>query len=388
MMKKKVWIIVGVIVVIVALIVANILLQKKGGKEVEVAIVSRGNIKSEVTASGILRAESQVDISAETIARIERIHCSEGDNVKKGDLLIELNDIDARASMNLAEAQLEQATQEFTRAQQLFAKELISRENFEKYTLNYETAKAQYDRAKDAYRKTHIYAPISGKIMLINVEEGETAVMGTMNYQGTVLMTIADMSQMLAVVLVDETDVPDVKLGQPAQVVADALPDSTFPGSITKIGLMPIYSELGTDNVTDFEVEIELAECSSHLRPGMNVKTDITTDKKEDVVVIPIQAAGKREIEEEDTTAQTVFVVHGDQAHLTKIIMGVSSDTETEIIKGVAEGDTIIIGPYRILSKLEDGEKVTFEVEEDSSSQSHRPRGLFRTVRRAGRKRS
>ncbi len=376
MMKKKTWIIIGVIVVIVALVVANILLQKKSGKEVEVAIVSRGNIKSEVTASGILRAESQIDISAETIARIERIHYGEGANVKKGDLLIELNDIDARASMDLAEAQLSQATQEFNRAQQLYAKELISKESFEKYTLNYETAKAQYDRAKDAYRKTRIYAPISGKVMLVNVEEGETAVMGTMNYQGTVLMTIADMSQMIAVVLVDETDIPDVKLGQTARVIADALPDSSFPGSITKIGLMPIYSELGTDNVTDFEVEIELTNFSSLLRPGMNVKTDITTDKKEDVIVIPIQAAGKREIEDEDTTAQTVFVVHGDEARLTKIVMGVSSDTETEIIEGVAEGDTIIIGPYRILSKLEDKQKVTFEVEEeDSLSQSSQPRG-------------
>lgn len=376
MMKKKTWIIIGVIVVIVALVVANILLQKKSGKEVEVAIVSRGNIKSEVTASGILRAKSQIDISAETIARIERIHYGEGANVKKGDLLIELNDIDARASMDLAEAQLSQATQEFNRAQQLYAKELISKESFEKYTLNYETAKAQYDRAKDAYRKTRIYAPISGKVMLVNVEEGETAVMGTMNYQGTVLMTIADMSQMIAVVLVDETDIPDVKLGQTARVIADALPDSSFPGSITKIGLMPIYSELGTDNVTDFEVEIELTNFSSLLRPGMNVKTDITTDKKEDVIVIPIQAAGKREIEDEDTTAQTVFVVHGDEARLTKIVMGVSSDTETEIIEGVAEGDTIIIGPYRILSKLEDKQKVTFEVEEeDSLSQSSQPRG-------------
>ena len=118
------------------------------------------------------------------------------------------------------------------------------------------------------------------------------------------------------------------------------------------------------------------------------MKTDITTDKKEDVIVIPIQAAGKRKIEEEDTTAQTVFVVHGDQAHLTKIIMGVSSDTETEILEGVAEGDTIIIGPYRVLSKLEDEQKVTYEVEEDSLSQSHHPRGLFRTLRRAGRERS
>jgi len=382
-MKKKFWIIIGVIVVIIVIVVAN-LLQREKGKEVEVAIVRTGNIKSEVTASGILRAQAQVDISSETIARIERIRYSEGDNVKKGDLLIELNDVDARASMDLAKAQLQQAEQEFERAQQLFEKELISKESFEKYMLSYETAKAQHDRAKDAYRKTRIYAPISGKVMIINVEEGETAVMGTMNYQGTVLMTIADMSQMIAVVRVDETDIPDVQLGQSAEVIADALPDSIFRGMVTKTGLMPIMSQLTTDNVTDFEVEIELAAFSPLLRPGMNVKTDIITNNKEGVIVIPIQAAGKREIEQEDTTAQTVFVVHGDEAHLTKITMGVSSDTETEIIAGVEEGDTIIIGPYRVLSKLKDKEKVTFEVEEDSLSQSLRPRGLFRTMRRAG----
>ncbi|KPK68470.1 hypothetical protein AMJ87_11880 [candidate division WOR_3 bacterium SM23_60] len=386
-MKKKFWIIIAVIIVIIILVVGN-LLQRKKGQEVEVAIVKTGSIQSEVTASGILRAQAQVDISAETIARIERIHHREGDNVGKGDLLIELNDVDARASMNLAKAQLAQAEQEFTRARKLFEKELISQESFEQYTLNYETAKAQYDRARDAYRKTRIYAPIAGKVMIINVEEGETAVMGTMNYQGTVLMTIADMSQMTAVVRVDETDIPDVELGQDAEVIADALPDSTFPGTVTKIGLMPIYSELGTDNVTDFEVEIELAEFSPLLRPGMNVKTDITTHNKDSVIVIPIQAAGKREIEEEDTTAETVFVVHGDEAHLTKIVMGVSSDTETEIIAGVAEGDTIIIGPYRVLSKLKDKDKVTFKVEEDSLSQSFRLRNLPNTRNGAGQRRS
>jgi HlyD family secretion protein len=381
-MKKKSWIIIGVIIVIVVLVVVNILRQKQSGIEVEVAVVKRGNIESEVTASGILRAKSQIDISAETIARVERIHHSEGESVKKGELIIELDDIDARASMDLARAQVAQAEQEFTRAQKLFEKELISQESFEQYTLSYETARAQFERAKDAYHKTRIYAPISGKVMKINVEEGETAVMGTMNYQGTVLMTIADMSQMIAVVRVDETDIPDVRHGQSVKVVADALPDSTYPGTVTKIGLMPIMSELTTENVTDFEVEIELTVFSSLLRPGMNVKTDITTNQKEDVVTIPIQAAGKRKIEHEDTTAQTVFVVHGNEAHLTKITMGVSSDTEAEITDGVAVGDTIIIGPYRVLSKLKDKEKVSFKVEEkDSTSQGFRLQRLVTSPR-------
>ena len=154
-----------------------------------------------------------------------------------------------------------------------------------------------------------------------------------------------------------------------------------YPGEVTKIGLMPITSQLSTETVTDFEVEIELTEFSPLLRPGMNVKADIITSQESDVVVIPIQAAGKREIE--DTTAQTVFVVKENKAHLTKITVGVSSDTETEVISGVDEGDTVIIGPYRVLSTLKDGDPVNFEIsEDDTTSQSVRPRRLFRALRK------
>ncbi len=379
-MKKKTFIIIGVIILIVVIVVLN-LVQKESGEKVEVELVERGEIVSKVTASGALRAQSQVDISAETIARIEKIFFKEGDHVKKGDLLIKLDDVNADASLKLAKAQLKQAEQDFKRGRKLFEKELISQESFEKYLLNFETTKAQYDRARDDYRKTKIYAPISGKIMKINVEEGETAVMGTMNYQGTVLMTIADMSNMIAVVRVDETDIPDVKVGQEAEVIADALPDSAFSGEVSKIGLMPIMNQLNTDNVTDFEVEVALSEVSQILRPGMNVKIDIITHQKSDVLVIPIQAAGKREIN--DTTAQTVFVVKESKAHLAEITMGASSDTETEIISGVEEGDTIIIGPYRVLSKLKDGQRVTFEIEsEDTTSQNPSPRRLLRGLRK------
>ncbi|UCC12607.1 MAG: HlyD family efflux transporter periplasmic adaptor subunit, partial [candidate division WOR-3 bacterium] len=210
---------------------------------------------------------------------------------------------------------------------------------------------------------------ISGKIMKLNVEEGETAMMGTMNIQGTVLMTIADMSSMIAVVTIDETDVPQVKIDQEVKVIADALPDSSYPGIVTKVGLMPITSQLTTEKVTDFEVEIELNRFSPLLRPGMNVKVDIITDEKLDVYVIPIQASGKRKIDDE--MSETVFLVSEGKAHLTKIETGIASDTELEILSGIDEGDTIIIGPYRVLSKLKDGQEVTFTVaEEDTTSQT------------------
>jgi HlyD family secretion protein len=261
-------------------------------------------------------------------------------------------------------------------------KNLISKESYERIDLSYKTAKASYEQALDAYRKTKVYAPINGKIMKVNVEEGETAVMGALNYGGTVMMTVADMSQMIAVVNIDETDVPDVRVGQQAEVTADAMPDSTYAGVVTKVGLMPITSGLGTDGATDFEVEIGMREFSALLRPGMNVKAEIITNEKSDVLTIPIQASGKRELDDE--LVETVFVVENGKAKLKKIVAGVSSDTETEVISGIAENDTIIIGPYRVLSKLKDGQKVNFaEMEQDTSasSQSAGPRRLMRAVR-------
>lgn len=379
-MKKKFFIIIGVVVLVIVIVVLN-LAKKEEGKEVEVVIVKRGDIISKVAASGELRAKSQVDISAETIGRIKRVYFREGDDVKKGNLLIELDDVNADATRKLAQAQLYQAEQDYKRGRELFEKELISQESFEKIQLGYEIARAQYEQALDTYRKTKIYAPISGKVLKINVEEGETAVMGTMNYQGTVLMTIADLSQMIAVVRIDETDVPEVKFDQTAEIVPDALPDSTYPGVVTKIGLMPIMTQLTTEKVTDFEIEIEMNEFSPLLRPGMNVKSDIITNEKSDVLVIPIQAAGRREIN--DTSAQTVFIVQEKKAHLKEITPGVSSDTETEIISGVEEGDTVIIGPYRVLSTLKDGAPVNFKLsEEDTSSQTIGPRRLLRAIRR------
>ncbi len=368
MSKKKLLIGIGIVVIIGVIVALNIM-PKKAGQEVEVAVVGRGEIVSMVTASGELRAKSQVDISAETIGKIKRVYYGEGDYVKKGALVIELDDVQADANRKLAEAQLKQAEQAYERGIQLFQKELIAQESFEKIELSYETARAHYEQARDAYMKTKIYAPISGKIMKLNVEEGETAMMGTMNIQGTVLMTIADMSSMIAVVTIDETDVPQMQIDQKVKVIADALPDSSYPGVVTKVGLMPITSQLTTEKVTDFEVEIELNEFSPLLRPGMNVKVDIITDEKSDVYVIPIQASGKRKIDDE--MSETVFLVREGKAQLTKIETGIASDTELEILSGIDEGDTIIIGPYRVLSKLKDGQPVLFTVaEEDTTSET------------------
>ncbi|MCX7995845.1 MAG: efflux RND transporter periplasmic adaptor subunit [candidate division WOR-3 bacterium] len=356
---KKTLIIISVIIVVALIIILN-LRQDSGGERVEVEVVKRGEIVSKVSADGELKAKAQVDISAETIGRIKKIYYKEGDFVKKGSLLIEIDDTQAKANYKLSEVRFKQAEQVFNRTKSLYEKGLISKENFENAELNYESAKATYEQALDTYKKTKIYAPISGKVMKLNIEEGETAVMGTLNYVGTVLATIADMSRMIAVVKIDETEVPKVKLGQEAEVIADALPDSIFKGKVVKVGLMPVTSITPTtEKATDFEVEIELDNYSERLRPGMNVKAEIFTGKKANILKVPIQAVGKRKVK--DKLTESIFVVKRRRAVLKEIQTGISSDTEIEVISGINENDTVVVGPYRVLSKLKDGARVEFK---------------------------
>jgi HlyD family secretion protein len=384
---KKIWIIIGVVVVILILVVVN-LKAKPSGKNVEITIAGKGEITSRVESTGELKAKDQVNISAQTIAQIERIYYAEGDFVKKGSLLIELDATQAQSNLTLAEASLKQAEQDLERGKALFAKKLSSQLEFNQVQLSYTTAKTKYDQAHDALLKTRIYAPISGRIIQLNVKEGETVVMGTMNNSGTILMVLADMSTMMAVVDVDETDTPDLVIGQKAEVTADALPDSVFKGKVTKIGLMPVANLLSTDQATNFEVEIQLYEFSPLLRPGMNVSADIITSEKTDILTVPVQAMGRRMKDKKMT--ETVFVLKNKKAVLKEIKSGASSDTDIEILSGIELGDTVITGPYRILSKLKDGETVSYApIKSDSTkagpgNNSGRPGGPRMRLRIGG----
>lgn len=354
---KKILIVIGIVVVILVIVIVN-LKAKPSGRDVEVAIAGKGDITSRVESTGELKAKDQVNISAQTIAQIDKIYYVEGDYVKAGALLIQLDDTQAEANQTLAEASLKQADQDLSRGQALFDKKLISQQDFNQVQLNYTTAKTKYDQAHDALLKTRIFAPIAGRIIQLNVKEGETVVMGTMNNSGTILMVLADMSTMIAVVDVDETDVPELRIGQSAEVTADALPDSVFNGQVTKIGLMPVPNVLSTDQATNFEVEVEMKEFSLLLRPGMNVTAKIITSQKKDILIVPVQAVGRRMKDKKMT--ETVFIAKSKKAFLKEIKTGASSDTDIEILSGIEIGDTVIVGPYRILSKLKDKETVTF----------------------------
>jgi HlyD family secretion protein len=360
-MKKRtrtLLIIVAVIVVLGLIVVANVTRKNSGGEDVETQKVKHGSILSKVSATGELRAESQVNLQAQVMGTVDKLPVKEGDHVNTGDLLLELDRKSYEADMLLSQARFDQARLSFDRVESLYGQKLVSTEQYEASKANRDMAKAQYDQAQDAYDKTVIRAPISGTIAQVNIKEGEAVMIGTMNYSGTVLMVLADMSRMQAIIDVDETDVVSVALGQKAKVEVDALPDTSFSGRVTRIGYMPTENALTTtaQQSTTFEVEITLDSTAPALRPGMNVHADVTTAELDSVLVIPVQAAGRRQIKGRET--QTVFKVKDNKAVLTPIKTGKSSDTDIEITDGLAPGDEIVTGPYKTLSKLTDGRRV------------------------------
>lgn len=370
-MKRKLLIIIGIIVFVGLIVLLN-LTQKEGGEEVETARASYQSIVSRVSGDGNIKAKVQVNIQAEVMARIERLLVKEGDWVKKGSLLCLLDSKSYEAQLSLAEARYQKTWASFVRAETLFDKKLISQEEYERAETEYKVARASFAEASDRYEKTKIRSPISGRVVKLNVEEGEMVVIGTMNSPGTVLMVIADLQTMLAKIELSEADVVDVKIGDPCEVELNALPDRKFRGVVTEVGYMPIQPALATEEKTpSFEITIELRDTSSLLRPGMSCHAEIETYRRDSVLVVPIQAVGKRKINGEERDA--VFVVEGKRAKLVPVKTGKSGDAEIEILEGLKEQDEVITGPYRVLARLKEGARVLVKREEKEKRPGTQP---------------
>jgi HlyD family secretion protein len=358
MNKKKLFIILGVILLLIIIIVLN-LAFKEQGVLVEAKPAQYGSITSKVSGDGQLKAEAQVNIQAQTMGIVEKLYVTEGGYVNKGQLVCMLDQKSAKANLALAQVQSEQAAQAFARIETLYGQNLVSLENYETAQAAYKTAYARLEQAQDSYDKTMITTPISGIVTQLNIEEGEAVIIGTMNYAGTVLMVIADLSKMMGIVDVDETEVPLVKPDAKVIVRIDALPDTTFSGVVSKVGYMPKQSVLSAaTQTTDFEVEIKLDKTNPDLRPGMSINVEIITSQKDSILIIPIQAAGRRKFKGEET--QTVFVIEKGAAKLKPIKTGIASETDLEILEGIEPDETVITGPYKVLSKLDEGDKVKF----------------------------
>lgn len=367
----------------------------KKGIKVQVETVRRADISQRIKATGEITPEKKVDISAKVVGQIVAIHVKEGDEVHKGQLLAEIEQEQYRAVLEQAEAlyrqakvnverlryEVEDRKKTYERMKNLYEQGLVSVEQYEQARLAYETAKTQLraqqlqveqyasnvKKAKDDLERTLVRAPMDGKVIALNVEVGETAIPSSTNIPGSVLMTIADVSTMIAEVEVGEVDIVHVRLGQPAEVRVDALPDTVIHG---------VVKEMDTSGVKDpqtgvirYKVKIELHDPPPQLRPGMTAKANIITAERKGVLVVPIAAVQKREINEKGSSnsgnpgdeQEVVFVVRNGEARMVPVKTGIDDELNVEILEGLKEGDQVIVGPSRILRTLKDGDAVQIE---------------------------
>ena len=389
---------------VVGLIVVNVVQAKsKKAPVVTVQKVERTDLRSLVTATGKIEAQKKVDLSANVMGQIVNLAVREGDRVAKGDFLLQIDLTQRRASALSAEeslkalffdrdaarAQAEEARKSFERAQRSFADQIVpqadvdraraaaesAEANAKAVERRIEQARANLAGARDELSKTKMTAPIAGLVTALPVEEGEIAVIGTMNNAGTKLMTISDMSVVEAVMEVDETDVPAVRVGQTAEVRIDAYGEQKFEGVVTEVGSSPIASATGgTDAAVNFEVKIQLKSPPETIRPGFSCSADILTGQVPQVLAVPIQAlvvrekptpegaakpaAGAKPVEEEgvylfDEKAKTV--------KFQPVSTGMTGETMVEVSAGLEAGQTIVTGPFKTLREIEDGGKARLE---------------------------
>ena len=392
-MKKK--IIIGLAVVaVIALIIANFF-KKETGSEVDVTRITRGLITQKVTGSGQIRPEVQVKVSANVAGKIIKLYAEEGDNVRKGQLLVELDQEQYKANMARAESNLMSAKanekklrSELKRSQGLRSKGLMSEAEFEAVEASHEAAEsntkqavAVINEAKDQLAKTRLHSDMDGIVTKLNKEEGEIA-LGA-QFQEDVIMIVADLSRMEAAIEVDENDVVNISIGDTAEIEIDAFVDTTFTGTVTKIANSATIKGLGTqEQVTNFEVTVALLNYNEKFRPGMSTTVDVITEKRYDVLRAPIQAVTvrekaklekKKEIEEHETVeeldnnkkpemSEVVFTVVDKKAIPKPVKLGISDDAFYEIVSGLEEDDLAVTGPFRLLSRnLKEGDLLEYQ---------------------------
>ncbi len=388
---KKIIIGSGIVLVIAALIVFNIL-KKEKGVEVTVDKIKRGFVQQRVTGSGRISPAVDVKISAQVAGKIVAVNAEDGDRVRKGQLLVALDPAQYQANMERARSSLlsaraneKKALSDLKRSKELSEKELISPAELESAEANYEVARsnrlqaeAALREAEDALEKTKLYATMNGIVTELNKEEGEMAIGA--QFQEDVIMVISDLSVMEAVIEVDENDVVNISEGDSAEVEVDAFPDTLFNGIVTEIAHSAITRGLGTqEQVTNFEVTITLETPDRRFRPGMSTTVDILTTRLDNVLKVPIQSVTvrekkrlerKKDIEEHETetasdaeteeeVVEVVFVVKENKAIARPIEKGISDDTHYAVLSGLDEGEQVVTGPFKTLSKtLENGDPV------------------------------
>jgi HlyD family secretion protein len=382
--------------------------KKTAATEVRMERVAKRDLVSAVTASGKIEAKTSVDISADITGRIIRLAVREGDLVTKGQFLIQIDPAQYQAAVSRAQgvvssteatlaqarANLDQAERAWNRARQLsqLGPNLIAPEAAEQARTSYDVAQATWQatraqleqsraslqEARDNLAKTRLTSPISGRVVRLAVEQGEVAVPGTFSRETGLLMTIADLSVILAKVQVDETDVVRLAANDSVQVTIDAYPDTTFLGRVTQISHSAKMTETQTasgsnDRAVDFDVEVTLDNPPRDIRPDLSCTARMVTDTRAQALSIPIIALTVRDHERvpnenpnADTTklkrlgkeAEGVFVVRDGQATFRPVKVGIAGDEYFEVTDGLREGETIVAGTYQAIRDLKDGARV------------------------------
>ncbi|AWG24010.1 efflux RND transporter periplasmic adaptor subunit [Flavobacterium kingsejongi] len=415
MSKKSIFILSGVIiVVIIALLVLSkkgVIGNKDKGKEVEVAQSNAITVIETVSATGKIQPEIEVKISSEVSGEIIELPVKEGQVVKKGQLLVKINpDLytsglnrsvaslsGTKAGLSQADAQFKEAKASYDRSKVLFDKGIISRSEWDKAISTYEVARASKEsayfnvqsatatvsEARDNLGRTSIFAPADGTISSLGVELGER-VLGTQQMTGTEILRVANLNNMEVEVDVNENDIVKVSVGDSAVVEVDAYLKKEFKGIVTSIS-NSASAALTADQVTNFKVKVRILKESyedllvgkpdsySPFRPGMTATVDIITKRKENVIAVPISAVviktdttsvsqskaisgniageGNNIAAKNDKKFECIFIKVGDKAQLRVVKTGIQDDTNIEITEGLKKGETVIVGPYTMVTK-------------------------------------
>ncbi len=413
MTRKKKWAIGcgSIILILIILGVVGSMMGGGGAPMVSTEAVQRRNLVETVTASGWVRPERSVDVQSDVMGRVVQLNVREGDQVSAGQLLLRIDATQydamvarARGAVSEALAREAQARAGHMRAQQAAERaralherdrSLISDEALEQAQTEFsvqtalleaarfgvDQARAGLAEAEDQRAKTVIRSPINGTVTRLNVEQGETAIVGTMNNPGSLLLTVSDLSVMEAVVEVDETDLPRIELGDSAFIEIDAFPRQRFHGIVTEIGHSAVVSPgtaQGQATETDYQVVIQLTSPPPTLRPDLSATAEVITATRDQALAIPIVALTVRErddiedpptegaearaaaaaFEPENDDQEGVFILREGKVHFTPVDIGIAGNEHFEVVAGLAEGDTVVSGPYDVVRDLQDQQEV------------------------------
>ena len=384
-MTKKLLLILGIVAVVVAVPLLQARLGGGAAVEVQVESLEPRTIRSSVLASGRLVHEEEVKLTTEEIGRVTAIYVEEGDQVTRGQLVLQIDDQRHRAAVEQNEAaarvqeiaitrqqmQVENLRTQWERQRAMHERNLIDEDTFVTATNTLDIAqvdldssresltqvRAQLEQAEDRLAKTRVYSPLDGRVTSLDIEVGETAISSTTNIAGSSLMTIANPASILTEVNVDEADIAKVEVGQAARVFAIAYPDQPVDGVVDSIAVSAKVAE-GQQGLS-FAVKIRLVHADKiTLRPGMSCRAEIFSATRDDVLAAPIQAILVEEDLTLDETRRHAFVNRNGVAQRVAVEVGLSDDTYQEITSGLEAGDVVITGPDRVLRALEDGDRV------------------------------